>query len=91
MAIRKIKPKTDSPMMDGPAKVSERKIFPHLRMQLDHLPEAKKWDIGKEYTVTLKLKMTGMSISRFQNDAEFDIIGIDPKAKATESDDSDDE
>jgi len=81
--IRKIKPKSDSPMMDGPMKQEKRKIFPHFRIENTHLPEAKKWDIGKEYTIALKLKMTGIYLLRFQNDAEFDIIGIDPKAKDT--------
>lgn len=78
--IRTIKPKTDD-FMDGPIKREKRKIYPHFRIDNSHLPEAKKWDIGKEYTVTLKLKMTGISISRFQNESEFDIIGIDPNSK----------
>lgn len=66
-------------MMDSPAKVSEKPIYPNFRIELVHLPEAKKWEIGEEYTITLKLKMTGISISRYQNDAEFEIhaIGID--------------
>ena len=68
-------------MDDTPVKFEDRKVFPRFRIELIHLPEAKKWDIGKEYTVTLKLKMTGISISKFQNDSEFDIIGIDPNAK----------
>lgn len=69
-------------MMEGPAKIADdKKFFPNFRIELVHLPEAKKWDIGKEYTIALKLKMTGVSISRYQNDASFDIIGIDPDYK----------
>lgn len=68
-------------MMEGPAKTDSKKFYPRFRIELAHLPEAKKWEIGKEYTIGLKLKMTGISISRFQNDAEFDIIGIDSDAK----------
>ena len=67
-------------MCDVPCNTMEDKpIYPSLRMELTHLPEAKKWEIGKEYTITLKLKMTGISISRYQNDAEFEIheLGID--------------
>lgn len=67
-------------MCDVPCSTMEDKpIYPSLRMELTHLPEAKKWEIGKEYTITLKLKMTGISISRYQNDAEFEIheLGID--------------
>lgn len=79
--MRTIKPKTHEMMMEGPAKTDTKKFYPRFRIELVHLPEAKKWDIGKEYSVALKLKMTGISISRFQNDAEFDIIGIDPDFK----------
>lgn len=70
-------------MMDTPVKMEEKPIYPNFRIELVHLPEAKKWEIGKEYTISLKLKMTGLSISRYQNDAEFEIhaIGIDEKPK----------
>jgi len=66
-------------MMDMPAKTESKPIYPSFRIELIHLPEAKKWEIGKEYKITLKLKMTGISISRYQNDSEFEIhaIGID--------------
>jgi len=87
MAFRKIKPKSSNELGIGPSS-ENKKIFPHLRIELVHLPEAKKWDIGKEHTITLKLKQTGISISRFQNDAEFDIIAIDPQGPAVETKDS---
>lgn len=74
MKMRKVEPKTPEGLSDKPRE--ERKIYPHFRIELKYLPEAKKWDIGKEYTVTLKLKMIGISISRYQNDAEFEIHGI---------------
>ena len=84
MSLRKIQPKSDRLMMDGPAeKMADKKVYPRFRIELEHLPEAKKWDIGKEYTVTMKLKMTGISISRFQNDSEFDILAIDPGTKGS--------
>ena len=65
-------------MMDTPVKTEDKPIYPSFRIELSHLPEAKKWDIGKEYTLTLKLKMIGLSMSRYQNDAEFEIhmLGI---------------
>jgi len=80
MTMRKVVAKTHKEMDGEPFKSEDKKFFPRFRIELIHLPEAKKWEIGKEYTVTLKLKMTGISISKFQNDSEFDIIGIDPKA-----------
>lgn len=80
--MRDIKPKVDEMMIgchDGPNKKEERKTYPHIRMEHQFFPETKKWEVGKEYTVTLKLKMTGISISRYQNDSEFDITGIEVK------------
>lgn len=67
--------------MDKPSGSGGDKQFPRFRMELVHLPEAREWKIGKEYQVLLKVKMTGLSISKFQNDSEFDIIGIDPNVK----------
>ncbi len=85
MSMRKIVPKTEDHVFPRSKDGESKKVFPRFRIELTHLPEAKKWDIGKEYTITLKLKMTGISISRFQNDSEFDIIGIDPKGSSHNS------
>lgn len=54
-----------------------KKIYPTIRLAHEFFPETKKWEVGKEYEVTLKLKMTGLSIARWQNDSEFDIIGFE--------------
>ena len=78
MALRKIKPKSDSDMFGSATKQENKKIFPHFNIENIHLPEAKDWDVEKEYTIKLKLKMTGFSNSRFQKNSEYDIIGIDP-------------
>ena len=77
--MRKIKPKEEEGMSNTPKKHVAEKMYPRFRIELEHMPEAKKWEMGKEYTVTLKLKMTGLSISKYQNDSEYDIIGIDIK------------
>lgn len=76
--MKKITPKSEEGM-EAPMAHTAEKRYPTFRIELEHLPEAKKWEIGKEYTVTLKLKMTGISISKFQNDSEYEIIGIDVK------------
>ena len=79
--MRKIEPKVEE-MTDGPAMVKSKepkKIYPRLRMEHQFFPETKKWEVGKEYTVTLQLKMVGLSIARFQNDSEFEITGIEVK------------
>lgn len=79
--MRDIIPKEDK-MMCGPMCEEEtgpsksKKIYPTLRLKHEFFPEAKKMEVGKEYEVELKLRMTGISISRFENDSEFEIIGF---------------
>lgn len=79
--MRNIEPKTDEMMIgevgNVPKKAEPKKIYPHLRLEHQFFPESKKWEVGKEYEVTLKLKMTGLSIARWQNDSEFDIVGFE--------------
>lgn len=85
--MRKIKPKVDS-YMEGsisnmkPKKSSPR--YPTMRLDLEVVPEAKKWDVAKagstdgpEYEITLKVKMIGISQSRFDNSVEFELREID--------------
>jgi len=82
--MKKIKPKkmdTHLSMSEEP----EKENYPTFRIDLEHLPEAKKWEVGKEYVITLKLKMTGISISKFQNDSQYDIIGIEVKGEDEET------
>lgn len=81
--MRKVTPKTDEMMETGPIgpKKSKEpiKIYPHIRLEHQFFPETKKCEVGKTCTVTLELKATGLSISRFQNDTEFDIVGFEAK------------
>lgn len=91
MKMRKIQPKKYKMMSDSPAKVEHEPIYPRFRIELEHLPEAKKWEIGKEYEVHMKLKMTGISISKFQNDTEFEIKEIGVGSSKEDSDEEDGE
>lgn len=81
--MRKIKPKKEEYMNAPVGKPSSQKesapIYPTIRIDLEHLPEAKKWKVGQEYKLEMTVKMVGLSQSRFQNDAEFEIreIGTD--------------
>ena len=84
--MRKIKPKKSEGMMATSKKESSQPIWPSFRIELTHLPEAKKWEIGEEYEIGLKVKMTGLSISRYQNDAEFEIKEIEPEGAEEEKD-----
>jgi len=69
-----------------------REMYPTFYIGLEHLPEAKKWEIGKTYYVTLELKETGMSMhkngeGKEHGDVNFDITGIEvEKNKKSDSD-----
>lgn len=67
--------------------MAERKgdvIYPHFNIGIQHLPEAKDWKIGQTYDITLRVKQTGVHISRNETskkdigDASFEILGIEP-------------
>ena len=78
--MRKVIPKTQEYMEDGPVSMSkkkDKKIYPRLTLQHEQFPETKNWEVGKKYKVTMELKMTGLSISRFSNDSEFEIHGFE--------------
>lgn len=80
--MRKIEPKVEQCGLDMPCntvkeKEEPKKIYPHLRLEHQFFPETKKWEVGKEYKIEMTVKMTGLSIARFQNDSEFDIVGFD--------------
>lgn len=84
----------------GPSKPSSQKkappIYPKVRLDLDTVPEAKKWEVGKSYKLEMVVKMVGLSISRFDNSAEFEIrkIGsedVKPEAGDTEEVGDDDD
>ncbi len=89
--MRKITPKkTDEVgVLDRP-KGEKREIYPEIRLPLDALPEAKKWDVGETYCVMIELKMTGISQGRFQSGTEFEVRGIEVCDKPEESKDEKD-
>ncbi len=88
--MRKIEPESESYMESGPMVGSPKKgkepikTYPRLRLEHKFFPEAKKWEVGKTYKVELELKMTGLSISKFQNDSEFDIVGFGDESGESE-------
>lgn len=85
--MTKIKPKVDDYMESGIGAMKPKKSpprYPTLRLDLETIPEAKKWEVSKagsnegpEYTIELKVKMIGLSQSRFDNSAEFEIREIE--------------
>lgn len=67
----------------GPSKMKEgesKPIYPTFRLELQHIPEAKKWEIGKEYMIEMKVKMVGISQSRYDNSAEFEVREIETES-----------
>lgn len=89
--MRKIKPKVDRYDSGPMAKPTKSKpIYPTFRMDLNYLPEAKDWKVGTSYEITMKVKMVGLSQSRFDNSAEFEIREIET-ADSEDSKDDDDE
>ena len=85
--MRKIKPET---MKEAKAEVPSRPLYPHFSIGMEHLPEAKNWEVGKKYRIALQMKMTGKNIEqRVGKDwshAEFDIIGIEASLSQKEKD-----
>lgn len=68
----------ESGMMGHPTKSKESmKVYPRLRLEHEYFQEAKKHEVGKTYRITLEVKMTGLSISKFQNDSEYEIHGYE--------------
>lgn len=84
--MRKIKPKSNEVLESVPTtsntKKQNQKTYPYVRFEHEFFPEMKKWKVEKEYTISLKLKMTGISISKFQNDSEFDILEVEAESEA---------
>ena len=81
--MRKITPKTDKYMIGGglvKEKGESKPIFPTIRIELEHLPEAKNWKLGKTYEIELGLKLIGLSQSRYDNSAEFEIHEIEAES-----------
>jgi len=80
--MRKIIPKKRKDFIDSP----KEPTYPKFSIDLEHLPEAEKWDIGKKYTITLELEMTGLNVEKKQqwNNASFDIRGIEILKKKKE-------
>ena len=86
--MRKVKPKSvDEEYGPMRAKGGKEKIYPKIRIHTDHLPEAKDWKVGESHEIHMKGKMVGLSQSKFQNEAEFEITHIEPKDKDDEEED----
>lgn len=62
--------------MDSPTKMTEP-YFPGITLNEDALPEAKEWTMGQEYSVVLKIKMTGQRVNWEEKiTTDFDILKV---------------
>lgn len=86
--MRDVKPKQDEELTvsSGPGKPLKKQkpepIYPRVRIELDTLPEAKKWEVGDLYEIRMQVRMVGLSISRYDNSADFEIrkIGVESES-----------
>lgn len=76
--MKKIIPKRYPEIKADVAKGPKKDVYPQLSLPLQHLPEAKKWEVEKTYNVSLELKMISLSVGEedYNNRAEFEIRGI---------------
>lgn len=82
--MRKITPKTIGKEM---SLEEPTKIFPRFDISLEYLPEAKKWEVGETYKVTLHIKQTDVHMmDKEEGHVGFDIVAIEAKGKAKKSD-----
>jgi hypothetical protein len=78
--MRNVKPKTDkymSPSSVGLKKAESKPVYPTVRFDLDTIPEAKDWKVGSTYRIEMEVKMVGLSQSRYDNSAEFEVRKIE--------------
>lgn len=78
--MKKIKPmKMGGEMAMSP--YSPREVYPHFSIDLKNLPEAKDWEVGDTYYITLELRQSDMSMHKGEGAENghvgFDITGIE--------------
>ncbi len=65
-------PKMEMTASDGPH-------FPSLNLPISAIPESKKWKIGGEYTLTVKVKHRSYSEDKQGGQVGFDVMGVETK------------
>ena len=54
----------------------EQVRYPSFSIDIEHLPEARKWSLGKIYKIALEVKQTSLRDEKNGGSAGFDIVGI---------------
>ena len=75
--MKKVIPKSNDYMEDRPMeqtkKKKQEKIYPKFTVRHENIPESKTMEVGKTYKIEMKVKVVGLSISRYSNDTELEI------------------
>lgn len=72
-----VTPQTWGGGVDTP--VSEKKVhkdYPHFNLRIKDIPEAKDWEVGKIYSISLIVEQTSRRQDDYSDDVGFDILGI---------------
>lgn len=77
MKLRKIKPEKMGEMEMPMAKDMPKEHFPSFNIGLEHLPEAKNWEIGKKYSIELEVVQTSMDMHKNKDGKEMGMVGFD--------------
>lgn len=93
MKMHDVKPKKYGSGLEAPSKEArEKPVYPTIRINHEHLPEAKDWKVGDKKKIHLEVKMVGNSQSRFQNEGEYELHRLghddDSDAAGEESEDN---
>lgn len=98
--MRKITPKKIN-RYDTIASPKNETKSPSITLDLDTLPEAKKWKVGESYEITLEVTMTGIKTSQsanknsydaqYNNNATFDITGVEVDDDSAEEEDAEED
>ena len=86
--MNKIKPEDLGMATCGETAGKKELYYPHLSFSEVDLPDIEKWNVGKDYSVVLKITMTGMQTRQGgEMRADFDIkeVGVyDSKEESSE-------
>ncbi|HDY66391.1 MAG TPA: hypothetical protein ENH85_01220 [Candidatus Scalindua sp.] len=72
--LKKITPETPS---DFKAEVN-KKYYPSFSVKLKDIPEAKKWEIGKNYKLTIEVRQKGLRETEKVSEVDFEVRKIKP-------------
>lgn len=57
-------------------KSEPEKYYPGFSVQIKDIPEAKKWEIGKSYTIEAEVVMTNLNLNKNKEMAGFELRKI---------------